>query len=151
MYKKGFTLIELLVTISIIAILATIGLVSYSVVTKQGRDSKRKADLRTIQSALEQYHADQLYYPASITFGGDLKYGAKTYLNSIPSDSSTQYCYKPLNSTQICTLASSDCTNTGAAADKCVSYCLYAKLENQSEGTDTCLTVSTYNLKLSPP
>lgn len=64
---KGFTLIELLVTISILAILMMIVLISYINVMKNGRDAKRKSDLAMIQSALEQYHADQGYYPSNIS------------------------------------------------------------------------------------
>ncbi|MCL5073272.1 MAG: prepilin-type N-terminal cleavage/methylation domain-containing protein [Actinobacteria bacterium] len=68
--NKGFTLIELLITLTIIAVLSAIGLVAFSYVLKQGRDSKRQSDLRAIQSALEQYYSDQGSYPtASITSG----------------------------------------------------------------------------------
>lgn len=61
--RKGFTLVELLVTISIIGILSAIGLVLYSTVLKQSRDSKRQSDLKSIQLALEQYSNDQGFYP----------------------------------------------------------------------------------------
>ena len=55
--KAGFTLLEILVVISIIGILAALGLTSYSTIQKKGRDAKRKADLKAIQNAMEQYYA----------------------------------------------------------------------------------------------
>ncbi len=93
----GFTLIELLITISIIAILSAIGMIAYSAVLKQGRDAKRHSDLRTIQSALEQYHSDQGSYPisgGSCSDNGHLISGCpfkdptgnKTYINIVPND-----------------------------------------------------------------
>ncbi len=54
---KGFTLIELLVVISVIAILVTLGLSSFSTAQKKGRDTKRKSDIKEIQGALEQYYS----------------------------------------------------------------------------------------------
>lgn len=54
--KTGFTLIELLVVISIIVILITMGLTTFSSAQKKGRDAKRKADLRDIKNAMEQYY-----------------------------------------------------------------------------------------------
>lgn len=55
--NKAFTLLELLVVISIIAILVTLGLSSFSTAQKKGRDAKRKSDLREVRNALEQYYA----------------------------------------------------------------------------------------------
>ena len=117
--KKGFTLVELLVTISIIAILSAIGLVLYSTVLKQGRDSKRQSDLKSIQLALEQYVNDQGFYPApspsSLTPGtGALTTSTgnptspapalKTYMSIIPNDSnsSTPYVYVALKDGATC-------------------------------------------------
>lgn len=54
--KKGFTLIELLVAISIIAVLSTIGLSTFSGVQKSARNSVRKNDLTTLATALEIYY-----------------------------------------------------------------------------------------------
>src|SRR3990167_5250220 len=55
--KNGFTLMELLVVISIIAILISIGLTSFSTAQKKARDSKRKSDIKEVQNALEQYYS----------------------------------------------------------------------------------------------
>ncbi|KKP68402.1 MAG: Tfp pilus assembly protein PilE-like protein [Candidatus Roizmanbacteria bacterium GW2011_GWA2_35_19] len=65
--KKSFTLLEMLVVIGIIAVLVSVGISSYSTVQKKARDAKRKSDLKTIQSAMEQYYSICGYeYPASL-------------------------------------------------------------------------------------
>lgn len=51
----GFTLIELLVVISIIGILASLALVSFTGAQKQARDTQRRSDLNQVRNALENY------------------------------------------------------------------------------------------------
>lgn len=53
--KKGFTLIELLVVIAIIALLSTIAVLALSASRASARDSKRIADLKSMQTAVELY------------------------------------------------------------------------------------------------
>lgn len=53
---RGFTLIELLVVISIISILSAVIVVSVNGARVKARDTKRKSDLKTIQTALEAYY-----------------------------------------------------------------------------------------------
>ncbi|KKP86826.1 MAG: Fimbrial protein [Candidatus Roizmanbacteria bacterium GW2011_GWA2_35_8] len=66
--KKSFTLLEMLVVIGIIAVLVSVGVSSYSTVQKKARDAKRKSDLKTIQSAMEQYYSVCGYkYPGSLS------------------------------------------------------------------------------------
>ena len=119
---RGFTLIELLVTISIISILSAIAIVSYSGFSKDIKDARRKSDLKTIQSALESYHADQKYYPSSLNLSSPnnalVNSTGTTYLNSLPigPTGSPEYRY-----------VASGCDISG---DKCVAYCLYAKADN---------------------
>lgn len=62
---KGFTLIELLVAVSILAVVATIGIGSYSQAQKLSRDAKRKQDLRSIAAALEIYKNKYGRYPCN--------------------------------------------------------------------------------------
>lgn len=66
--QKAFSLLEMLVVIGIIAIIIGMGTVSYSTAQKKARDSKRKADVKSIQSALEQYYSLCTYvYPTQTT------------------------------------------------------------------------------------
>ncbi len=80
---RGFTLIELMVVISILAILVAIGVTSYSTIRKNSRDSIRKADLHSIQNALEQYQGKTGSYPVpsplpTLVAGGYIPKGEPT-------------------------------------------------------------------------
>ncbi|OGK08289.1 hypothetical protein A2767_04285 [Candidatus Roizmanbacteria bacterium RIFCSPHIGHO2_01_FULL_35_10] len=68
---KSFTLIELLIVITIIGILATLGISSYFNSLKAAKDARRKSDLSTIQKALEVYYQDNQGYPLSLPNNGD--------------------------------------------------------------------------------
>lgn len=61
--KKGFTLIELLAVVAIIAILASVVIVQTGAARQRSRESKQKADLKTVQSALEVYYEANGRYP----------------------------------------------------------------------------------------
>lgn len=67
--KKAFTLIELLVVIAIIGILATLAVVSLQSARARARDSKRVADVKQMQTALELYFNDNSSYPSDISSG----------------------------------------------------------------------------------
>ncbi len=63
--RSGFTLIEMLIVVAIIGILAGAVLVGLGPVQRQGRDSRRIADLRQVQNALELYYNKCGYYPGA--------------------------------------------------------------------------------------
>lgn len=65
--RKGFTLIELLVVIFIIGILAATALVVYNSSRGSARDARRKADLATLKTGLDQYYARHNQYFDQIT------------------------------------------------------------------------------------
>ena len=56
--RKGFTLIELLVVIAIIGVLGSIVFAPFNEARKKGRDGKRVAELKTLQSTLTLFSDD---------------------------------------------------------------------------------------------
>lgn len=60
---KWFTLVELIITITIIAILSTIGFNSYVWYLWEARDSERKANMWEIKTALKLYKQKRWSYP----------------------------------------------------------------------------------------
>lgn len=114
--RGGFTLIELLVVIAIIGMLSTIVLVSLGSVRKKGRDTKRVADLRELQLALEMYYDSNRAFPTDI-YSGTVGL-APAYVQKMPIDPlGGNYTYAGL-------------TVSGAAASNCASYHLGARLED---------------------
>lgn len=86
--KKGFTLIEVLVVVAIIGVLASMILVGLGGARSQGRDARRIADLRSIQSGLELHFARFGQYPLSLT-DPDFVQAVRT----IPSDPNPAFGY----------------------------------------------------------
>jgi prepilin-type N-terminal cleavage/methylation domain-containing protein len=57
--QKGFTLVELLVAVTIVVIMATIGLVIYSQVQVGIRDTKRVADINNLSQVMETHYNNE--------------------------------------------------------------------------------------------
>lgn len=88
--EQGFTLIELLVVIAIIGLLASVVLASLSTARQKGRDARRIADLREVQTALELYYSDHNAYPA-VTSQSSISSALSsslvpTYISSVSDD-----------------------------------------------------------------
>lgn len=64
--QKGFTLVELMVVIAIIAVLSMIGITVFRNAQVGSRDAKRRADIQSISSALEQRSIPGTGYPAAV-------------------------------------------------------------------------------------
>jgi len=126
--KFGFTLVELLVTISIIAVLTSIGVVFYQNSKQKADDAKRRQDLLNIQEAFEQYYAAEGSYPASCpSVGSSLTTtGGDALLDMMPDDpndsqnygtncDSSYYCFSALlNDTD-----GGNCTGCSCSGDSC--------------------------------
>ncbi len=62
-HKQAFSLIELMVVISIIAVLAAMGVANFATAIKKSRDSVRKSELAELTQALMMFRADWGSYP----------------------------------------------------------------------------------------
>jgi prepilin-type N-terminal cleavage/methylation domain-containing protein len=98
--KTGFTLFELLVSISIIAVMTAVAVVSFAGVSKKSRDARRIADLEKIRIALEAVRQVGNTYPVSTATL------IPTYLQKWPTDPKTPGTYTYIRQTtttyQIC-------------------------------------------------
>lgn len=95
--EHGFTLVELLVVIVIIGLLATIVAINVIPATDKARVEKAKADVATIEQALDQYRLDNLNYPSGTeglqallsppaTLAQPARYRRGGYIKKLPSD-----------------------------------------------------------------
>lgn len=94
MRNKGFTLVELLVVISIVAILATIGIASFSIAQQTARDGKAKADVTTFAKTIESSR-DMTANPITYTYTTT---NLSTDFKVIPTGSNAAYCVSGGNS-----------------------------------------------------
>ena len=78
---RGFTLIELMIVMSLIVVLAGIGLAMYGNGQTRAREAVLKEDLFRMRDTIDQYYADKNEYPAAL---GALVTGM--YLRAIPVD-----------------------------------------------------------------
>ena len=81
----GFTMIELLVVISMIVILASVGLVQYRNSVTRAREAVLKEDLFRMRDAIDQFYADKNKYPTALD-----ELVSEGYLREIPVDPMTQ-------------------------------------------------------------
>ena len=56
--SKGFTLVELLIVISLISILAAMGLVQYRNSVQSSKEAVLRTDLRAFRDVIDKYYAD---------------------------------------------------------------------------------------------
>ena len=63
--QAGFSFVELMVVVFIMGLLATLLVVNLGGVNEQSKMSKSRADLATLESALEQYSLDMGSYPTN--------------------------------------------------------------------------------------
>ena len=83
--NAGFTLVELLIVISLISILAAMGLVQYRNSVVSAKEAVLQTDLFRMRDAIDQYYADKGKYPSSLD-----SLVSDGYLRKIPEDPITK-------------------------------------------------------------
>ena len=116
--KSGFTLIELLVVIAIIAMLASIILASLGAARIKARDARRIADLRQLQTAIEEYIGDNASSPETLAAL------VPQYIQSQPYDPSRSaangaYAYGNLGGDHYCIAANLENAAPAGSATDC--------------------------------
>jgi type II secretion system protein G len=135
LYHSGFTLIELLVVIAIIGVLAatSIALINPLQQFKKARDTKRKADLQQIRSALELYRSDNGTYPVSdwVNSQGGANWIpglAPSYIKTMPTDPQNINSWPWSGGYTYAYQSVTTCGINGGT-----SYILTARIENSSD------------------
>jgi len=141
---EGFSLIELLVVITIIGLLASVGLTSYTRAQERARDAKRQSDLISLKNALEIYYAENNVYVDTNNNWGDISVTLNdpenplvpTYIRELPSDPGGKgltYRYRSASGAQ--------------------NYCLEALLETAESTQSTCTVglEGSYNYGVGNP
>ncbi len=159
--QRAFSLVELVVVIGIIGLIASIAIASITSIQKNSRDAQRQADIRKIQGALQQFYADNSFYPNTLNLSGGAPLNnctgstgtpvcttSKTYLPSTPTDpvsgTANPYCYTSQTSSN--NTASCDSQNPGT----CHYFELCAKLENPGGTPAVCVCDAGSNFKVTP-
>ena len=83
--QAGFTLVELLVVMSLIVILAGLGLSLYGSSITRSKEAVLKEDLFRMRDALDQYRADKGTYPPTLD-----SLVSDGYLRRVPNDPFTE-------------------------------------------------------------
>lgn len=101
-FSRAFTLIELLLVIGIIGLLVSAVTVSYRSIEKKSRDTRRREDLKWIQSQVESYKYVNATYPTT----NNNWYGDGTFRSTVISN-----YINNLNPNTVCNGAACDINN----------------------------------------
>jgi general secretion pathway protein G len=83
--SRGFTLIELLIVVTLVIVLAAIGLATYTTSITRAKEATLKEDLFRLRDAIDQYSADKGHDPSDLS-----ALVSDGYLRKIPEDPFTK-------------------------------------------------------------
>jgi general secretion pathway protein G len=81
MRKSGFTLLEMVIVLTILVILAAVGVVAYQKIQLKAKETLLKHNLQTIRRQIDQFAADKERLPQSLE-----ELVSEGYLKEIPLD-----------------------------------------------------------------
>jgi len=82
---RGFTLIEILIVLTLVVVLASMGMVQYRNSVTRAEEAVLKENLFRMNDAIDQYYADKNKYPADLA-----ALASEGYLREIPEDPMTK-------------------------------------------------------------
>lgn len=82
---RGFTIIELLVVMSVIVILASMGMVQYRNSVRRAEEAALKENLFRMRDAMDQFYADKNKWPNDLS-----ELVSEGYIREIPTDPITK-------------------------------------------------------------
>ena len=82
---RGFTLIELLVVMTVLVVLASMGMVQYRNSVKRAEEAVLKENLFRMRDAMDQFYADKTKWPSDLS-----ELVSEGYLREIPTDPITK-------------------------------------------------------------
>jgi general secretion pathway protein G len=83
--QRGFTLIELLIVVTLIVVLAGIGLSTYSTSVNRAKEAVLRENLFQMRNSIDQFYADKGTYPPDLT-----SLITEGYMRQIPRDPFTE-------------------------------------------------------------
>lgn len=82
---RGFTMIELLIVMSVLVILASMGLVQYRNSVRRAEEAALKENLFRMRDAMDQFYADKNKWPTDLS-----ELVSEGYIREIPTDPITK-------------------------------------------------------------
>ena len=84
-HESGFTIIELLIVMTLIVILASVGMTQYRSSITRAEEAVLKENLFRMRDALDQFYADKNKWPADLA-----ELVSAGYIREVPEDSMTK-------------------------------------------------------------
>ncbi len=83
--SSGFTMIELLVVMTLIVVLATVGMTQYRQSVTRAEEAVLKENLFRMRDAVDQFYADKNKYPSNLA-----ELSSEGYIREVPTDPMTK-------------------------------------------------------------
>jgi general secretion pathway protein G len=85
MFAGGFTMIELLIVMTLVVLLASVGMVQYRNSVTRAEEAALKENLFRLRDALDQFYADKNKWPADLA-----ELVSEGYIRELPTDPMTK-------------------------------------------------------------
>lgn len=151
---SAFTIIEIILVVTIIGVLSTITVTSFSVVQKNSKDSSREAKARIIASALEDYYQKNGEYPGCTTITQSATTVASTLKidsNNLTSPTATQGS-NSIVCTDLSNIENDVFAYVGDTSADCQtgSACSSFSLKYIDQGSNSVKTINSKHIPVDP-